>query len=200
MFILALFAGDQTFRFPPLSKCELSLSLKVRADGVPWSVDCYRYDKADIKHYEAEGFAVIRKNGKEIARWAPLQRPFCSAYQVDIKPGYPVVAVRGAWGIGSHWDTMLFAIRKGKLVKMGRPPAMNSNGPILWRGQKDIWAFDNFDRYEDMHNEKFRLARVLMKVDPNGRLRKWKTTVTPHPRVRTTIRTPDDLDIPKGGL
>lgn len=200
MIVFALIAGLQKFHFPPLKKCVRCESLKIRAEGVPWAVDCYRYYDADTEHYEAAAFVIVRKRGVEVARWVPLQAPFCGVYRVDIKPGYPVFAVRGEYGLGSHWDTMIFAIRKGRLIQMGRPPAMNSNGPILWHGHRGVWAFDNFDRYKDMDDEEFRLARVLMKVGSKGRLEKWKTIFTEHPRVPITIHTLDDLSVPKGGF
>jgi len=169
------------------------------ARGDHWSVDCYRFYGADIKHYEAESFAIIRKNGVELGRFVPQELPEIGAYIVHFDAGYPVFAVRGASGLGSHWDTMIYAIRNGRLIKVGSPPAMNSNGPILWSNNKRLWAFDNFDRYKDMGHE-LRLARVLMRVDSKGHLRKWKVEPIKHPQIPITIVTPDDLNIPKSGF
>jgi len=87
---------------------------------------------------------------------------------------------------------MLFSIRKGKVIQMGRPPAMNSNGPILWNRRKKLWAFDNFDRYAQRDDKNFRLSIVLMKVGADGKLHTWKTILTEHPNIPETI--PDDLD------
>lgn len=185
-------ASGQTLRFPPLKKCRLDNFLKIRVGKALWTVDCYRCDNADVERYEAEDFAVVRRNGAEKGRWAPLERPFCHAFLVKIKPGYPVFAVRGAYGLGVHWDTMLFGIRKDKLIQMGRPPAMNSNGPILWHGNPKVWAFDNYDRYEKMHGSKYRAARILMRIGKDGKLHKWKTTYMAAPNIPETI--PDDLD------
>ncbi len=199
MLFAAVLLGSQLIHYPSLKRCELRDTLKIRADGVPWTVSCYRCEDADVEHYEAEGFAIIRKRGIEVGRCAPLEIPYCSAYPVDIHPGYPVFAVRGQWGLGSHWDTILFAIRHGRLIEMGRPPAMNSNGPVLWHGNRRIWAFDNLDVYEERDNKQFRLARVLMKVGSDGRLKKWRTVATEHPHVPNTIHTPDDLATPKDG-
>lgn len=151
-----------------------------------------------MEHFEAAGFAVVYYNNREIGRWVPLET-MVSAYMVDIRPGYPVFAVRGEWGLGAHWDTMLFAIRRNSLVMMGQPPAMNSNGPIVWHGLRNVWAFDNFDRYKAMDHS-LRLSRVLMRVGTDGKLHRLKTIRTRHPRIPITIHTEDDLNIPAGGL
>jgi hypothetical protein len=199
MLACTLAIASQKFHFPPLKKCELKQTLKIKAGKTPWSVDCYRDLDAHIEHYEAEGFAVIRKRGIEVARCVPLEFPFCNAYLVNIHPGYPVIAIRGEWGLGEHWDTIIFAVRHGRLIRMGRPPAQNSNGPILWHDNPKIWAFDNYDRYESMDHS-LRLACVLYRIGPDGKLQKWRTVRTPHPHIPITIHTEDDLDMPKSGL
>jgi hypothetical protein len=95
---------------------------------------------------------------------------------------------------------LLFALRGPKLIKLGRPPAMNSNGPILWHGRKDLWAFDNYDCYKRRDEKSFRFARILMKVGKDGKLHPWKTIRTDHPRVPDTVFIERLYNVPARGF
>jgi hypothetical protein len=90
-----------------------------------------------------------------------------------------------------HWDTSFFAIKQGHLIRMGRAPATNSHGPVLWHGRKDIWAFDDTDRYAAMDNPHRALHILLMRVGEDGRLHRWKILRHAKHPLPITVRTPE---------
>ena len=175
---------------PPLSLMRNVQSLTLEIGGETWTIECMRLEDEHRHRYNVQSYAIARKNGADMGLVAPFQQPYVRAVRVDFDPGYPVFAIRGAGGMGRHWDTVFVAIRDGELVEMGRPPAMNSTGPVLWKGRDDIWAFDNYDRYEDLGGD-YEPAIVLMKVTADGTLRHWRTIPTPEPNVRKTVLLPE---------
>ena len=195
--IALLLLGYQQTKSPaliPFSQLETQHTLTVRVGRDVWRCrSCRGRGKFMEKHPEFEdgiGVAVFEKNGTPVLKVMPGAGPFIESCRVAIRPGYPVIAVRGAYGLGVHWDTLFFAIRHGRLIRMGGPPAMNSRGPVLWHGRKDVWAFDDFDRYEFMAAHR-RLPRiVLMKVGRDLRLRRWRTLRPQRKRLPTTVHTP----------
>lgn len=88
---------------------------------------------------------------------------------------YPVIGIHGYSAAGHGQKNLYYRIVKGRLQRMGSPPAPNSNGPYTWRGRADYWVFDDFEWYR--HFEPTWVKRFhLYRIRPNGRLthvRSW---------------------------
>lgn len=136
---------------------------------------------------------VKRIEGYSGKSWEPQGRYF-QAVRVPIKSRFDkVVAVRGAFGLGTHWDTMFYGIRGQRLTLIGRSPANNSNGPVNYKGRRDDWLFDDYDRYRTMGGD-LSIHLVLLRIGANGRFQKVGQWRSRHDRrLRKTVRT-DFLD------
>lgn len=181
----------------PPADLQLPFGHLVREKSIPFRAgrDCwlveqvhvdYRYTKSHPKWDSTDRYALFRKNGRFVRVAAIRQKPFVEIHQLRFGQPWPVISVRGMYGLGEHWDTVFFTVRNEKLVEMGRPPAMNSRGPVLWHDRSDVWLFDNYDRYAQMEKG-FQLKWVLMKVGKDGRLRRLSILKPGRNQVRETI-------------
>jgi hypothetical protein len=186
--------------FPPDRLTEVQASLSIIA-----GMDRWRFETRQMRRYDQENgvdrFVRVTRNGREIWKEqagldAPHHLPFGFFFKfshVEIKSRWPVVAIRGHSGIGFHQDTLLFAIIKGKLVRLGRPPSPNSQGPVNYQGRKDLWLLDDFDVYEHKSTKSAGppLRYVLYRVTARGmqRLRSWKPSKGV--RLKDTIKLND---------
>lgn len=128
---------------------------------------CVRASRDGKVLWEESMFSEKRKN----LPWGT----YVKVGRVGIQSESPVIAIRGHTGIGQHTDTVFYSLVGDRMVLAGRPPSKNSNGPILHRGKKDEWVFDDYDWYA----QSAPLSRVLYRLDENYKLRKvrsWKTT------------------------
>jgi len=193
--VLALSLGHVPSTQIPMSCLVVKHVLVVKVGRDVWKCLSCEPSEAFIDRHPSDDagqwVAVFEVNGRVVLKVVPRVGPYVQACKVAINPGYPVIAVRGAFGLGSHWDTIFFAIRHARLIRLGHAPANNSHGPVLWHGRRDVWAFDDLDRYEFMAKPGRRPRIVLMRVGKDRRLHRWKTLGHSKHLLPTTVHTPE---------
>jgi hypothetical protein len=191
--VLALFFSLSTDVVPPLSVMRVERHFEIPSQGDRWAFDSLVVRQPDYRdeYEENRRYMVVRKNGRVVRRLllSYVVGNFIEAKSVPIRTGYPVIAVRSVFGLGEHWDTVFFAIRNHRLIDMGRPPAMNSNGPVLWHGNRALWLFDNYDRYEMRDGRKF--MGIVDRVSASGRLTQVKRFALGETKVRRVYSFPE---------
>jgi len=197
--ILALLAPlNASQALPPLSNYNLNGLTEWRTEGHQWAFRSY-WRKADVHGPETEDkLHLVFLDGQVVKRyrldaerpaWEPWG-PFIAAAVVNVRsPFERVVALRGAGGLGVHWDTVLYGFAGTTMTFLGRSPSLNANGPVLWKGQSDTWLFDDYDYYREMHEKRPVTRRFLFKVTTKGmkRIRTWKSTS----KVRKVLHMPE---------
>lgn len=148
--------------------------------------DHWRFLAHENKEHEDGSYLEVIKNNHVVAEYTPKAQPHLGILRLKLNTGYPVVALHGDTGI--YGETLFVSIRSGKLVKMGHPPNLDSNGPVLWNGRPDIWAFDNSNHYERLDNPHWQQAIVLLRVGKDGRLHPYRRINTSHPNIPRVIR------------
>jgi len=133
--------------------------------------------------------------GPERPSWEPWGL-YLAAEPLPVRSPYErVVAFRGAGGLGSHWDTVFYGFTGGRMTFIGRAPGQNANGPVNWKGHRDLWLFDDRDIYR---REEPVTRHLLFKVEPNRtmlRMRGWPSTKA----VATVVRVLDESTSKPGG-
>jgi len=113
-----------------------------------------------------------RQESSEHPAWVPDGQYF-RVVQPKCKSPFPVVLIAGHAGLGHQEDRLFCAIYRGSVIVLGRPPTPWSNGPINYRGRRDLWLFDDFDYYDNMTKPQH-LHYVLFKIK-GGRLERVKS-------------------------
>ena len=162
----------------PLTKVEIDFRITTGRDT--WTV------RGHADYFEPfEGRLVVRRNETVVHAYSddgscpePPWLPWGIYFQAArprVRAPFPVFVIAGHSGIGEHEDRMFYGIVNRRLVILGKPPANNSNGPVNWRGRKDMWVFDDYDWYlqRDTHQP---IKHHLYRVTTSGMefVRSWQ--------------------------
>jgi hypothetical protein len=172
---------------------QVSSSATLSVHGIDW--------RFSVMQESAEPFRMyiqISKNGKTVLRHsnakreAPYWVPTGAYWKVavpKVRSPFPVVAISGHSGFGHHEDRLFLGIIAGEIRRLGKPPSGNSGGPLNFRGRADLWLFDDFDYYRNLH-EKAPVNLVLFQVDTRGMraVRKWRSKGNARVKDSTGIR------------
>ena len=161
MVVLAAVFALMPQSLPSLGGYELYHHATWRTLGHKWEFKVFwlRDGSNDDRNQELDKLNLVYLDGKVVKRianeglrrpWEP-QQLYLAAEPIRIRSPYEaVVAIRGAWGLGSHWDTVFYGCSGPRMVLIGRAPANMSNGPLQYGSGHSKWLFDDYDRYEAM--------------------------------------------------
>lgn len=193
--LVALTVGKLDVSFAPDRLTSVEYSLALSSKGHKWIFETRvlkRYQQDEAKYVDR--FVRATCDGKtmwreQVGMDKPKHLPYGNFIRFSkptVKAPWQIVAIRGHYGLGAHWDTHFYSLNGRKLNLLGRPPAANSNGPVNYEGKPDQWLFDDFDHYI-MRDEKKPLSYVLYSLDGPNKLRKVRLWRSNGKRLKDTV-------------
>ncbi|MBI5708035.1 MAG: hypothetical protein HZC36_13720 [Armatimonadetes bacterium] len=181
----------QTAALPPLSRYDVYHKSKWTTKGHKWTFRTYwlkseftqnntsaELDKLNLLFCDGKVVKRLRNEGDR-PEWEPWG-PYLAAQPISVRSPYErVIAIRGAGGLGKHWDTCFYGLNRTTITFIGRSPGLNANGPVAWKGSPNLWLFDDCDFYRDMHENKGVTRHLLFRIEKGKTMTKveeWPST------------------------
>lgn len=193
--VIATSIGD----LPPLASYDLYRECTWTTRGHKWAFRVYWLKSALVhnnykRDSELDKLNLVFRDGRVVKRfanekdrpeWEPWG-PYLAAQKVNVRSPYErVIAVRGAGGLGVHWDTTFYGFQMGTMTYIGRAPALNANGPLNWRASRSLWVFDDYDSYRQREGKGV-TRHMVFRIDKGKAMRPVRS-IPSHRSIRRVV-------------
>ena len=163
-----------------LANGELLHTLRAQEGRDIWRIEIWW----PVKGLEVGEYAKFYKNGRLVytLHAHTINADGFEFGKAAFKTRYPLLVLQGLPAAGHLRNTILYTIRRGRLIEMGEINGQN-HGPVFRDYDGDNrpeWVFDDYNWY--VYYEKGPKFLLVYKELKNGKLKLWKTLPNPKRR------------------